>query len=50
MIFLVYLIDNKIFYWLLIADFITLGWVGQKPVEESFVLIGQIATLFSLFF
>jgi ubiquinol-cytochrome c reductase cytochrome b subunit len=27
----------KIFYWLLVADFIILGWVGQKPVKESFV-------------
>jgi ubiquinol-cytochrome c reductase cytochrome b subunit len=27
----------KIFYWLLVSDFIILGWVGQKPVKESFV-------------
>jgi len=40
----------KIFYWLLVSDFIILGWVGQKPVKESFVLIGQIATLFFFFF
>jgi hypothetical protein len=40
----------KIFYWLLVSDFIILGWVGQKPVKESFVLIGQIATLFYFFF
>ena len=40
----------KIFYWLLVSDFIILGWVGQKPVKESFILIGQIATLFFFFF
>jgi ubiquinol-cytochrome c reductase cytochrome b subunit len=40
----------KIFYWLLVADFIILGWVGQKPVKETFVIIGQIATLFYFLF
>ena len=24
----------KIFYWLLVADFLILGWVGQKPVKS----------------
>ena len=40
----------KIFYWLLVADFIILGWVGQKPVKVTFVIIGQIATLFYFLF
>jgi len=26
-----------------------LGWVGQKPVKDSFVLIGEISTLFYFF-
>ncbi|MFN7676892.1 MAG: hypothetical protein ACK5N5_00015 [Synechococcales cyanobacterium] len=29
-----------------VVDFILLGWVGQKPVKDSYVLIGQISTLF----
>jgi len=40
----------KIFYWLLVADFIVLGWVGQKPVEDVYILIGQIATLYYFLF
>ena len=40
----------KIFYWLLVADFLILGWVGQKPVKEIFVVIGQIATFFYFLF
>jgi len=36
----------KIFYWLLVVDFLLLGWVGQKPVETPFTEIGQFATLF----
>jgi ubiquinol-cytochrome c reductase cytochrome b subunit len=40
----------KIFYWLLVADFIILGWVGQKPVEDVYILIGQIATVYYFLF
>jgi ubiquinol-cytochrome c reductase cytochrome b subunit len=40
----------KIFYWLTVADFIILGWVGQKPVKDGYVLIGQIATLYYFVF
>jgi len=40
----------KIFYWLIVADFIILGWVGQKPVKDVYVTIGQIATVFYFFF
>ena len=36
----------KIFYWLLVADFIILGWVGQKPVKDTYIFIGQIGTIF----
>lgn len=32
----------KIFYWLLVADFLILGWIGQKPVKDIFVTVGQI--------
>ena len=40
----------KIFYWLTVADFLILGWVGQKPVKDGYVLIGQIATLYYFVF
>ena len=36
----------KIFYWLLVADFLILGWIGQKPVKTTFVIAGQLATLY----
>ena len=40
----------KIFYWLLVADFLILGWVGQKPVKSIFVIVGQIATVYYFLF
>jgi quinol-cytochrome oxidoreductase complex cytochrome b subunit len=36
----------KVFYWLLVADFLILGWVGQKPVKDAYIIVGQIATVF----
>ena len=38
------------FYWLLVADFLLLGWIGQQPVESPFIEIGMGATLFYFFF
>lgn len=40
----------KICYWLLVADFLILGWVGQKPVKDIYVLVGQIATVYYFLF
>jgi len=40
----------KIFYWLLVADFLLLGWIGQKPVKDVFVWVGQVATVFYFLF
>jgi ubiquinol-cytochrome c reductase cytochrome b subunit len=40
----------KIFYWLLVADFLILGWIGQKPVKSIFVTVGQVATVYYFFF
>jgi len=34
------------FFWLLVVDFLILGWIGQKPVETPFIEVGQIATVF----
>lgn len=36
----------KFFFWLFVADFIILTWVGQKPVKDAFILTGQIATVY----
>jgi len=33
-----------------VADFIILGWVGQKPVENIYILIGQFATFYYFLF
>ena len=40
----------KVFYWLLVADFLLLGWIGQKPVKDVYVLVGQVATVFYFLF
>jgi ubiquinol-cytochrome c reductase cytochrome b subunit len=40
----------KIFYWLLVTDFLLLGWIGQKPVKDIYVWVGQAATIFYFLF
>ena len=37
---------GKIFYWLFMMNFILLTWIGSKPVEEPFILIGQLPSIF----
>jgi len=38
------------FYWFLFADFLLLGWIGQKPVEDPYILVGILATIFYFLF
>jgi len=38
------------FFWLLVIDFLILGWIGQKPVETPFIEVGQLATVFYFVF
>ena len=38
------------FYWLLVSDFLILGWIGQKPVESPFIEIGMFSTFFYFFY
>lgn len=37
---------HKVFFWLLVADCLLLGWIGQKPVEDPYILIGQLASVY----
>ena len=36
----------KIFYWVLIADFLTLLYVGQAPINDPFIALGQLASVY----
>jgi quinol-cytochrome oxidoreductase complex cytochrome b subunit len=38
------------FFWLFIVDCLILGWIGGQPVEDPYVIIGQIATVYYFFF
>lgn len=40
----------KKFYWLLVADLILLSWIGQQPVEDPYILIGQLASVYFFFY
>ena len=40
----------KICFWLFVADFIILGWVGQKPVRDAYIFTGKIATYYYFLF
>jgi quinol-cytochrome oxidoreductase complex cytochrome b subunit len=40
----------SVMYWFLAADFVILGWIGQKPVESPFIEIGMGATIFYFVF
>ena len=33
-------------YWFLVSDFLLLGWLGQKPVEDPYIEIGFWCTVF----
>nr|YP_010007649.1 cytochrome b [Cavernulicola chilensis]QNR39798.1 cytochrome b [Cavernulicola chilensis] len=36
----------KMLFWSLVVDVLVLGWIGGKSVEEPYVTIGQIATVY----
>ena len=38
--------SSKVLFGFLVGDFLLLIWVGGQPVEEPYVLIGQIVSLF----
>jgi quinol-cytochrome oxidoreductase complex cytochrome b subunit len=35
----------KFVYWILVVDFLILGWIGQKPVEDPYIIIGLFSTI-----
>ena len=39
----------KICFWMFIADFSVLMWVGQKPVRDWCIFTGQMATVYYFF-
>jgi quinol-cytochrome oxidoreductase complex cytochrome b subunit len=36
----------RIFFWVLVIDCLTLGWIGAKPVEGMYIVIGRLATAY----
>jgi quinol-cytochrome oxidoreductase complex cytochrome b subunit len=37
---------HKVIFWIFIANFLALGEIGELPVEDPFIQIGQACTLF----
>lgn len=37
---------SKILFWFLVGDFLVLTWIGGQPVEDPYILIGQMASIF----
>ena len=37
---------NKIYFWSLVTTTLLLTWIGARPVEEPYVLTGQVLTVF----
>nr|QOZ41735.1 cytochrome b [Prototheca wickerhamii] len=42
-------IHRKLF-WTIFADCVLLSWIGQKPVEDPYILVGQLASVFFFFY
>nr|QWB85753.1 cytochrome b [Acanthocinus griseus] len=36
---------NKFLFWILFANIILLTWIGARPVEDPYIIIGQIITV-----
>jgi ubiquinol-cytochrome c reductase cytochrome b subunit len=40
----------KVCYFAAVADFLVLGWLGQSPVKDGYIFVGQVATVYYFFF
>lgn len=36
----------KFFYWLFVCCCLLLGWIGGMPVEDPYIMIGQLLSIF----
>ena len=41
---------NKILFWIIVVTIILLTWIGAKPVEDPYVITGQLLTLIYFFY
>lgn len=37
---------SKVLFWFFVGDFLILTWIGGQSVEEPFIIIGQMASMF----
>ena len=37
---------GKVLYWFFMVNFILLTWIGSKPVEDPYIFIGQLSSIF----
>nr|AEN03179.1 cytochrome b [Ornithorhynchus anatinus] len=36
---------TQMLFWILVTDLLTLTWIGGQPVEQPFIIIGQLASI-----
>lgn len=41
---------NQLLFWILVSSWLILTWIGGRPVEDPFILIGQIFTIIYFMF